>query len=235
MLLPDVREHMDASQYLAALAAEQAFANMPEGWTRFKQSMGVVLGLTAKTERGQRANERVFLDRLRRKVTAHNGRSKLSQSDLTRLLDKLVESIRARNVPSGPYTLPGLMPNVTAGRIANMFDLNGPNIVVDMGDDSLLQSLFVARQLLAHDACTIVLAGGVNADNKADASEAEAVFLLALTTPEIARRENLSILSIISFPSRNRENLRGGGSALKPRSITRERRVRGVTKASANR
>lgn len=202
MLLPDVREHMDASQYLAALAAEQAFAQMPEGWTRFKQSMGVVLGLTAKTERGQRANERVFLDRLRRQVTAHGEHSeggKLSKADLTRMLDKLAESIRTRNVPSGPYTLPGLMPNVTAGRIANMFDLNGPNIVVDMGDDSLLQSLFVARQLLAHDACTIVLAGGVNADNMPVAGEAEAVFLLALTTPEIARRENLPILSIISF------------------------------------
>ena len=209
MLLPDVREHMDASQYLAALAAEQAFAEMPEGWTRFKQSMGVVLGLTAKTERGQRANERVFLDRLRRQVAAHCEQSesgKLSKADLARMLDKLVESIRTRNVPSGPYTLPGLMPNVTAGRIANMFDLNGPNIVVDMGDDSLLQSLFVARQLLAHDACTIVLAGGVNADNMPDAGEAEAVFLLALTTPEIARRENLPILSIISFSASGQAN-----------------------------
>lgn len=206
MLLPDVREHMDASQYLAALAAEKAFSTMPEGWTRFKNSMGVVLGLTSKTERGGRANERVFLDRLRRQVTGHNGDGKLSSADLNRILDKLVESIRARNVPSGPYTLPGLMPNVTAGRIANMFDLNGPNIVVDMGDDSLLQALFVARQLLAHDACTIVLAGGVNATNVADASEAEAVFLLALTTPEIARRENLSILSIIGFSESDEAN-----------------------------
>ncbi|HEY0097598.1 MAG TPA: SDR family NAD(P)-dependent oxidoreductase [Pyrinomonadaceae bacterium] len=199
MLLPDVTEHMDASQYLAALAAEKAFATMPEGWTRFKNAMGVVLGLTSKTERGMRANERVFVDRLRRQVTQRGGSGNLSNADLTRILEKLVESIRARNVPSGPYTLPGLMPNVTAGRIANMFDLNGPNIVVDMGDDSLLQALFVARQLLAHDACTIVLAGGVNANNAADASEAEAVFLLALTTPEIARREELSILSVISF------------------------------------
>lgn len=214
MLLPDVTEHMDASQYLAALAAEKAFATMPEGWTRFKNSMGVVLGLTSKTERGRRANERVFVDRLRRQVTKHDGRGNLSSADLTRILEKLVESIRERNVPSGPYTLPGLMPNVTAGRIANMFDLNGPNIVVDMGDDSLLQALFVARQLLAHDACTIVLAGGVNANNGADASEAEAVFLLALTTPEIARRENLSVLSIISFSDAE------AGNHVQPREVS---------------
>jgi acyl transferase domain-containing protein/NAD(P)-dependent dehydrogenase (short-subunit alcohol dehydrogenase family) len=199
MLLPDVKEHMDASQYLAALAAEKAFAAMPEGWMRFKNSMGVVLGLTSKTERGMRANERVFIDRLRRQVKGHGGRGKLSSTDLNRILDKLVESIRARNVPSGPYTLPGLMPNVTAGRIANMFDLNGPNIVIDMGEDSLLQSFLVARQLLAHDACKMVLAGGVNASNVSDATLGEAVFLLALTTPEIARREGLPVLSTISF------------------------------------
>ncbi|HEV2763519.1 MAG TPA: beta-ketoacyl synthase N-terminal-like domain-containing protein, partial [Pyrinomonadaceae bacterium] len=156
MLLPDVREHMDPSQYLAALAAERTFATMPEGWSRFRNATGVVLGLTSKTERGRLANERVFGDRLRRQILEHGGNGTLPDADLRRVLDRLTEAIRTRNIPSGPYTLPGLMPNVTAGRVANMFDLNGPNIVVDMGDDSLLQSLLVARQLLAHDACKIV-------------------------------------------------------------------------------
>ncbi|HEV2762431.1 MAG TPA: SDR family NAD(P)-dependent oxidoreductase [Pyrinomonadaceae bacterium] len=199
MLLPDVREHMDASQYLAALAAERAFTSMPEGWTRFKNATGVVLGLTSKTERGMRANERVFSDRLRRQLLEHGGNGTLDAADLRRVLDKLTEAIRTRNIPSGPYTLPGLMPNVTAGRVANMFDLNGPNIVVDMGDDSLLQSLLVARQLLAHDACKIVLAGGVNADGAYGEGEAEAAFLLALTTPEMARAEGFNVLTYLNF------------------------------------
>lgn len=194
MLLPDVTDHMDGSQYLAALAAEKTFATMPEGWSRFRNAMGVVLGLESKTERGMRANERIFADRLRRQVMERGGRGKLSNADLNRILDKLVELIRGRNVPSGPYTLPGLMPNVTASRIANMFDMNGPNIVVDMGDNSLLQSLSVARQLLAHGNCQIVLAGGINANNASDETQAEAVLLLALTTPEIARRESWPVL-----------------------------------------
>lgn len=199
MLLPDVTDHMDASQYLAALAAEKAFETMPEGWARFKDAMGVVLGLESKTERGMRANERIFVDRLRRQVLGVRENGKLSNDDLNRILHKLVECIRARNVPSGPYTLPGLMPNVTAGRIANMFDLNGPNIVVNMGEDSLPQSLFVARQLLAHDDCKIVLAGGINANAGSHGGEAEAVFLLALTTLETARREGLPVLSTLSL------------------------------------
>ncbi|MBV8859358.1 MAG: SDR family NAD(P)-dependent oxidoreductase [Acidobacteria bacterium] len=199
MLLPDVREHMDASQYLAALAAEQTFKSMPDSWAGFKNSTGVVLGLTSKTERGMRANERVFSDRLRRQLLGRGGSGTLADADLRRILDKLVESIRARNIPSGPYTLPGLMPNVTAGRVANMFDLNGPNIVIDMGDDSLLQSLLVARQLLAHDACKIVLAGGINAHGEGEGGGAEAAFLLALTTPETARKEGFNVLSHVSF------------------------------------
>jgi acyl transferase domain-containing protein/NAD(P)-dependent dehydrogenase (short-subunit alcohol dehydrogenase family) len=199
MLLPDVTEHMDASQYLAALAAEKAFSTMPEGWMRLKNNMGVVLGLESKTERGMRANERIFADRLRRQVRAHGGNAKISGADLNRILDKLVEAIHARNVPSGPYTLPGLMPNVTAGRVANMFDLHGPNIVIDMGRDSLLQSLFVARQLLSHNACQIVLAGGINAHSANASNQAEAVLLLALTTTEVARREGFPVLSTLSF------------------------------------
>jgi acyl transferase domain-containing protein/NAD(P)-dependent dehydrogenase (short-subunit alcohol dehydrogenase family) len=203
MLLPDVTEHMDASQYLAALAAEQTFSTMPEAWRRFKNTTGVVLGLTSKTERGMRANERVFSDRLRRQVLERGANGALPEADLRRILDKLIESIRARNIPSGPYTLPGLMPNVTAGRVANMFDLNGPNIVIDMGDDSLLQSLLAARQLLAHGACKIVLAGGINAHGEGEGGGAEAAFMLALATPETARGEGLAVLSHVHFPESN--------------------------------
>jgi acyl transferase domain-containing protein/NAD(P)-dependent dehydrogenase (short-subunit alcohol dehydrogenase family) len=198
MLLPDVTDHMDASQYLASLAAEKVFSTMPEGWVKFKNAMGVVLGLESKTQRGMRANERIFVDRLQRQVLEQSQHDGLSGADLNRILDKLIKCIRERNVPSGPYTLPGLMPNVTASRIANMFDLNGPNIVIDMGPHSLQQSLFVARQLLAHGDCKIVLAGGINANSSRD-REGEAVCLLALTTIETAQSEGLSMLGSISL------------------------------------
>lgn len=227
MLLPDVTEHMDASQYLAALAAEKTFSTMPESWTRFKNAMGVVLGLESKTERGRRTNERIFADRLRRQVREHRGNSKISSPDLDRILDKLLECIRVRNVASGPYTLPGLMPNVAASRIANMFDLNGPNIAVDMGDKSLLQSLFVARQLLAHDGCKMVLAGGINANNVDHGSQAEAVVLLALTTLETARAEGMPVLSTLSFIESN-EAINGQEEVLEVNTNLNYRGARGA-------
>ncbi|HEY6328433.1 MAG TPA: SDR family NAD(P)-dependent oxidoreductase, partial [Blastocatellia bacterium] len=158
--------------------------------------------------RGRRANERIFADRLRRQAAQGRASSKLADAQLDRVLRKLIDTIRTRNLPSGPYTLPGLMPNVAASRIANMFNLNGPNIVIDMGSNSLVQSLFVARQLLAHDACKIVLAGAINANDPdspgftedgAEDTEAGATFLLALATPESAQREGWPVLSTMEF------------------------------------
>ena len=248
MLLPDVTDHMDASQYLAALAAEKVFETLPD-WTKFKNGMGVVLGIESKTERGVRANERIFVDRLRRQIMAFHGNGTLSSADMSRILEKLVKQIQARNVPSGPYTLPGLMPNVTAGRIANMFDLNGPNIVVNMGEYSSLQALFVAHELLAHDDCRIVLAGGINATNANHEGEAEAVFLLALTTPEIARREGLPVLSTLKLsesdivsngevlevnPTLDYRGAQGAPEILKAVRQTREKSLRCVVKQNGN-
>ena len=197
MLLPDVTEHMDASQYLAGLAAETTFSTMPDQWTRLRPVTGVVVGLESKTERGVRAVERIFLDRLTRWVHENNGRGTLRQADGDRIAKKLVAQIRKRNLPSGPYTLPGLMPNVAAGRVASLYDLNGPNIVVDMGGHSLLQSVWVARQLLCHGDCELALAGGISADGRSDHGQ-EAALLLALTTAETARREGWPVLGTMS-------------------------------------
>ena len=101
--------------------------------------------------------------------------------------------------PSGPYTLPGLMPNVAAGRIASLYDLNGPNVVVDMADRSLVQAVWIARQFLSHGDCDLALAGGISANGGGDSGRAEAVLLLALTTVEAARREDWPVLATLTL------------------------------------
>jgi len=153
-----------------------------------------VLGLESKTERGVQANERIFLDRLRRLVFEAAEQAGITGPDVDRVLYKLTQNIHNRIRPSGPYTLPGLMPNVAAGRVAHMFDLHGPNIVVDMGGNSLFQSVMVARDLLQHDDCKVALAGGVNA-----CGDQEAVLLLALTSLETAEKEGLPIVTTLEI------------------------------------
>jgi len=190
-LLPDVTDHMDSSQFLTALAAEQILSRLPEGWRELREATGVVVGLEGKTERGVRANERIFLDRLRR----------LARSEGPALA-ALTERLAQRNPPSGPYTLSGLMPNVAASRVSSLFDLKGPNLVIDRGEGSLFQALAVAAGLLAHGDCRLVLAGGLNAAARdtadaADIADAEGALMLALASPETARALALPVLATL--------------------------------------
>lgn len=196
VLLPDIRDHMDISQYLAALAAEDAFGAMPDHWQEFKDDIGVVVGMESKTERAVSANERIYIDRLRRLVNLQH-----PSKDEARILDSLCDKIRKKHIASGAYTLPGLMPNVAASRITHMFDLKGPNIVVDMGENSYFQALQVAQQFLIHKDCEMVLAGGIHASPVGDEAGAEATVMLALVTEETARRKGFPILALLDTSS----------------------------------
>ena len=196
MLLPDVREHMDASQYLAALGAEQVLGSISDKWPAMRSEIGVVLGVEAKTERGMRANQRIFLDRLKRRVVEAAG----TDADAVRIAERLEKTIQSDVIPSGPYTLPGLMPNVVAGRVAHMFDLNGPNIVLDMGSNSLFQCVAAAADFLEHKECKIVLTGGINA-TRTGGDQKEGAFLLALTTVETAKEFSLPIECLVTLSS----------------------------------
>jgi 3-oxoacyl-(acyl-carrier-protein) synthase/NAD(P)-dependent dehydrogenase (short-subunit alcohol dehydrogenase family) len=194
MLLPDVCEHMDPSQYLICLAAEQVLAKISDQWPRLRSEIGVITGVEAKTQCGIDINQRIFLDRMRRRVSerAENG----FQKDALRILDQLSAAIKNDILPSGPYTLPGLMPNVVASRVCQLFDLNGPNMVLDMGANSLYQSIEAAAGLLAHGECKIVLAGGINAA-RTSPEHFEGAFMMALTTPEIAKEHGLPVECVV--------------------------------------
>ncbi len=62
--------------------------------------------------------------------------------------------------PLGPETVPGLIPNIIVGRIANRLDLMGPAYTVDAAcASSLVAVQHAVRDLLAGD-CDLALAGG---------------------------------------------------------------------------
>ena len=62
--------------------------------------------------------------------------------------------------PLGPETVPGLIPNIIVGRIANRLDLMGPAYTVDAACASSLVAVQLAvRDLLTGD-CDLALAGG---------------------------------------------------------------------------
>ncbi len=78
-------------------------------------------------------------------------------------LEALREGLRAQLPPFNPEMLPGLIPNVTTGIIANRLDLMGPNCIVDAACASSLVALEQACRELQLGRCDLMLSGGVHA------------------------------------------------------------------------
>ncbi len=62
--------------------------------------------------------------------------------------------------PLGPETVPGLIPNIIVGRIANRLDLMGPTYTVDAACASSLIAVQLAMRDLLTGECDLALAGG---------------------------------------------------------------------------
>lgn len=65
-------------------------------------------------------------------------------------------------VPKSPMAVTGNMPSLIGGRISHVFDLKGPNIVVNTTCSSALVSLHYACQSLRNKECSMALVGSSN-------------------------------------------------------------------------
>jgi acyl transferase domain-containing protein len=76
--------------------------------------------------------------------------------------DQIREAFRTQLGPFRPDTAIGLVPNLTASRIANRLDLHGPAYTVDAACASSLVAVDAACTELLSGRCDIVVAGGVH-------------------------------------------------------------------------
>jgi acyl transferase domain-containing protein/phosphopantetheinyl transferase len=75
-------------------------------------------------------------------------------------LEQVRAEIKATLPPLGPETVPGLIPNVIVGRIANRLDLMGPTYTVDAACASSLVAVQLAMRDLRSGECDLAIAGG---------------------------------------------------------------------------
>jgi acyl transferase domain-containing protein/NAD(P)-dependent dehydrogenase (short-subunit alcohol dehydrogenase family)/acyl-CoA thioesterase FadM len=210
-ILPDVADHMDRSHILAVRAAEEVVSRLSEVWAKLRTETGIIVGFGGKTRRGIEASLRVYADHLRRRLAEINPGIENGDGPLDLLRDELFEAVR-RITPSGPYTLPGLMPNVMAGRVANAFNITGPNLVLDADRLSLYHALREAERLLRFREARFVLAGGIGSCAGADVDRVrwassqhdtrptgEAVVMVGLMLPAAAHELGLPVLGRLSF------------------------------------
>ncbi len=76
--------------------------------------------------------------------------------------EKIQAGIRKSLPPFDAQTIPGLVPNIMTGRIANRLDLMGPNYTIDAACASSLIAVDLATQELLNGRCDMMVVGGVN-------------------------------------------------------------------------
>ena len=75
------------------------------------------------------------------------------------MLEKLRAAIVAQLPPFNAETVPGFVPNLLTGRIANRFDLRGPNYFIDAACASSLVAVQSAMDELRSGRSDLMLAG----------------------------------------------------------------------------
>ncbi|NMO17500.1 SDR family NAD(P)-dependent oxidoreductase [Pyxidicoccus fallax] len=190
-LLPDIAEDMDLTQRLG-LAVASSLVQKLGAFEAMRSSTAIVLGLEGKTRRGVEATQRVLAASTRRKLREF-ARHDPEFATVIPLAERFHEVVTSALRPSGPYTLQGMMPNVTPGRIAGALDTKGPNFVVDAGAASLSAALRASRGVL-ESGFELVLVGSTHVRRPGEGAEGEGVVMLAVTTAAKAARRGLKPL-----------------------------------------
>ena len=99
---------------------------------------------------------------LRKVLRASKAAAGLSPSVLAALEEELVEGLRGLVPGITEDSMPGELANVVAGRIANVFDLHGPNYICDAACASSLAALDAAVEGLLSRHYDSVVCGGVD-------------------------------------------------------------------------
>ncbi len=163
-VMPNAVDGREPDHFLALKNARDALADAGYLDKPFDhERAGIVLGRGNNTNRG--AANLMFhgsmLDQMLELV------AKVRPDFGDKELDALRDGLRAQLPPFNPEILPGLIPNITTGIIANRLDLMGPNYIVDAACASTLVAVEHAVRELRSGRCDIMLTGGVHAQTPA--------------------------------------------------------------------
>ncbi|UXY30476.1 SDR family oxidoreductase [Streptomyces sp. HUAS TT20] len=208
---------IDRCQLMILACAHDLRDQLGDFWQRHTGRTGVVVGHMGPTRAAMLYANRCYLDDIEHALRQDPELAGTPQ--LTPLLEGLRERVRSLVPPSTEDSFPGMMPNIISARVANYFDLKGPNITVDAGLASTVTAFATAVRYLRGGELDFVLAGGINGNSLPElqgllsdvfeepVEPAEGAFLFGLTTERAAREAGLRILGIV-----DEADVRGAGA-----------------------
>lgn len=196
-LLPRTMRSIDRCQLMAIEVTGRFLSEHGELWADVRETTGVFAAHTGPPRRLAESTLRCHADR----VTALlSGADPAVAAGVRTVLNEL----RAHVPASDEDTQPGVMTNVIASRIAARFDLHGPTMVVDAGEDSTLAALKAAERYLHTGELDLALVLALNGNSTNELAAitgdppgtlAEGAFLLAVTTADRAAEAHWPVLS----------------------------------------
>ncbi|MGI5282723.1 SDR family oxidoreductase [Nonomuraea polychroma] len=205
-LPPRTTRTIDRCQLMILECGHQLQAQLADAWTALSERTAVLVGHLGPTRAGMLYANRCYLDSIDRTLSASPALA--SSEVLPALLDRLREDARRLIPPANEDSFPGMMPNIISARVANYFDLNGPNLTIDAGLASTLHSFDIACRYLRAGDIDMALVGGINGNSLPElrpllAGEfgqegqpvvAEGAFLFAIARERVAAEAGLPIL-----------------------------------------
>ncbi|MBR4508340.1 MAG: SDR family NAD(P)-dependent oxidoreductase [Elusimicrobiaceae bacterium] len=160
---PAIAKQMDSVQCLALDIAQMALEDSGYDKKDFdRKNTAVIIANSVGGMKNEYSNVRIYkafyYDMLKRSDSFKT----LPQTTKDEILKEVDNFVNEQFLPINEDTMPGELPNVIAGRIANVFNLNGANFAIDAACASSLAALDQAVNGLRAGEYNMVLCGGVD-------------------------------------------------------------------------
>ncbi len=160
---PKVAEQLDEGQRWAVSAARSAL--LDAGWPNWKvdsDRVAVILGNAIGGEKHYRSSMRIELPEVLRGLAEAPSFLPLPAAQREAIIAETRSAFLARCTEINEDTMPGELSNVMAGRVANLFNLRGPNFTTDAACASGLAAMSAAIEGLIDHRFDAVVTGGVD-------------------------------------------------------------------------
>ncbi len=160
---PRVGEAMDDGQKWGVACTRMALADY--GWPERPLNVertAVVIGAAMAGERHYLTTLRVTFPELARELAKAPSYAGLSEDVRESIVDELHANIDAWLPEVTEDTMPGELGNCLAGRVANLFNLRGPNFVVDAACASAMAAMDASVEGLRDGSFDVAVAGGID-------------------------------------------------------------------------
>jgi len=156
---PSVAEHMDPNQHAALYTADQALNEISLENINNERISVVYANGSVGTRYGD-AIVGVQFDKIKHYLKKHPFFKDYNEKDQEELFEYLRKNAVDESIPITEDSAPGILPNIIAARVSNVFDFNGPSYTIDSACASALTSIIAGIKSLRLNESDAVVCGG---------------------------------------------------------------------------